>query len=1211
MLQHPSPLPVLDIIKNILSEPYPCPRPIDAPLAERGLGCYAHRMRSLAPEEAEAVRPIWMGAQTGDLILATRDACGAIVGARLWTQGGARLAPRADSGLATTGGVLADYTAQNWLQGAAPPAALWIAEGEPDFVTLSLLAEWVGRSLSIRVGVVGIFSGAWSAEMGARCDEIENVYICTHLDPAGERYAGDIRATIKGDRVRRWVGGAPGEDINDLKKRGLDGSVLLSAVVLSKIMPPPHTADAGRWAWSDASGEWAELESWTAAREREQRWAAAQTIKPAALNNALLERARQYANTKLESVCAELSTLSGNRIRALSLMANVLSMVAGGVFPEGMVEAAFRAAYVNVNSDRETKADRELQIKKALKSGPGGRPREPYTLDDIARTLAAGDAEKHRGAVYHSPAPSPATLAPKAKDGASVAVSGAQEEGTKGLLTFDADRIAHVDSRYLPRDLFVRVGDICPTVTIKSDQGTGKTEALFDLIKRSIDKNLRVLVIVHRQDLARHLAERLGAVCYLDTRGRSFIVGKGEAFIVCVNSLSNFVLNYRGENTAPDLVIIDESEQVGCHLFGKTIGDGLLSVSKKLKKMLKDAKQVVCADADAGPVTEKILNWSGRGSGHLIQNHFHTWCFNVDGSNVVHILKDRTNAGRLQLVKMFCDEVKEIKLGDAPVVAACVSKGQADELAHRLAAENGFDSVKAAAEAGLCIVIHSRNKDEEHVKAFLADMNGSMRKYQAVIYSPTLGTGVSIDADEVSRVFGFGKAVECFTGQDFVQLITRARKHQKPALLWLDGRTFGRLPRDEEAARAQALRLLDVAAGVAEEASVDVAECVRDMFRADVLEKAHNGETGSLFSLGVTVAAETGRKGRNPAASALETLRARGAVVVEIDGDHIDKPSEQAKATHLKQQAQEEEVKAMLAAPQLSDAGLEDAKQQSTAAALAAVRRANVERTLGEDITKAAATAEVTRGALYCGELLALMGALADGGDAAKHLAGVERSILSPAPAAIFDSKRKLLPMAAYLLDILRLAGLDGIALNEGRGVQRVRVGGEALDRVRAYLCANREILSDLHIAPYQKMTPPEGEDDKTKSVQQGLTRKWINDKLGRWGFVNDALVWIRRDIKRILDGRTPEDARADVVACLAEHQEAITSAGLWHIDPLKTVRELLKSPKPLRESKKVNKQRTYILDVSAVAAAWRWARRPLAEITAEATAEAAAKAVA
>ena len=141
-----------------------------------------------------------------------------------------------------------------------------------------------------------------------------------------------------------------------------------------------------------------------------------------------------------------------------------------------------------------------------------------------------------------------------------------REEGTKGLLTFDADRIAHVDSRYLPRDLFAQVGDV-RTVTIKSDQGTGKTEALFDLIKRSIDKKLRVLVIVHRQDLARHLAERLGAVCYLDTRGRPFIVGKGEAFIVGVNSLSNFVLNYRGENTAPDLVIIDESEQVGCHLF--------------------------------------------------------------------------------------------------------------------------------------------------------------------------------------------------------------------------------------------------------------------------------------------------------------------------------------------------------------------------------------------------------------------------------------------------------------------------------------------------------------------------------------------------------------------------------------------------------------------------------------------------------------------
>ena len=536
MLQHPSPLPVLDIIKNILSEPYPCPRPIDAPLAERGLGNYAHRMRSLAPEEAEAVRPIWMGAQTGDLILATRDACGAIVGARLWTQGGARLAPRGDSGLATTGGVLADYTAQNWLQGAAPPAALWIAEGEPDFVTLSLLAEWVGRSLSIRVGVVGIFSGAWSAEMGARCDEIENVYICTHLDPAGERYAGDIRATIKGDRVRRWVGGAPGEDINDLKKSGLDGSVLLSAVVLSKIMPPPHTADAGRWAWSDASGEWAELESWTAAREREQRWAAAQTIKPAALNNALLERARQYANTKLESVCAELSTLDGNRVRALAIMAPVMSLVAGGALDRGLVEGALTRAYVS--GDRKTKADRTQQIKTAFKSGPRGQVREPHTLDDIARTLAAGDTEKHRGAGYHSPAPSPSTVAPKGKDGASEAVSGAQEdECSTEPLTFGADGVAHVDVRYLRRDIFRQFGELWSTLTIKSDQNTGKTEALKMLVQDAIKRGLRVLILTHRQALAQDLAKRLGARCYLDEIGQSYIVGKGEGLVLCVNSL--------------------------------------------------------------------------------------------------------------------------------------------------------------------------------------------------------------------------------------------------------------------------------------------------------------------------------------------------------------------------------------------------------------------------------------------------------------------------------------------------------------------------------------------------------------------------------------------------------------------------------------------------------------------------------------------------
>ena len=116
---------------------------------------------------------------------------------------------------------------------------------------------------------------------------------------------------------------------------------------------------------------------------------------------------------------------------------------------------------------------------------------------------------------------------------------------------------------------------------------------------------------------------------------------------------------------------------------------------------------------------------------------------------------------------------------------------------------------------------------------------------------------------------------------------------------------------------------------------------------------------------------------------------------------------------------------------------------------------------------------------------------------------------------------------------------------------------------------------------------------------------------------MNDALGCMQRDIKQILCGLKLRDVRANaevwgqVAAYLSEHQEAIASTGLWHADPLKTVRELVKAPGALRVSKTVRGQDTYSLDVSAVAAAWRWARRPLAEITAEATAEAVAKAAA
>jgi phage/plasmid-associated DNA primase len=388
----------LETVKGIFSRnlaPKLNAKPLCNPATGRALQAWASEARALTMDEAETLRGVWMGAQVGDLVLPTYDANGAIVGARLWTQEGTRLAPRADSGLATTGAVLANRSGRAWLGGKInAPACILIAEGEPDFVVLCLFAAEMERRYPGYVyAVLGIYSGAWSREFGAKITAESTVAICTDKDKAGEGYAGLIRASIAADvEVTRWAGFGD-NDVEECARAGLD----LIALIFEQAsqMPAPPTQDEGRWGWTDAAG-WAELPAWAAARESEKAWAAARSMPREALGDAMLERARKYCETKLAAVAQELEGLDGDRTRALQLMAPVMSLVAGGALDRATVEGELVAAYVS--GDKETRKDRHTQILTALKSGPGGRPREAITLEDIAAKLKVEDDERAREA---------------------------------------------------------------------------------------------------------------------------------------------------------------------------------------------------------------------------------------------------------------------------------------------------------------------------------------------------------------------------------------------------------------------------------------------------------------------------------------------------------------------------------------------------------------------------------------------------------------------------------------------------------------------------------------------------------------------------------------------------------------------------------------------------------------------------------------------
>lgn len=92
--------------------------------------------------------------------------------------------------------VQANRLAWSMLAGRACPMRLMVVEGEPDFL---VAATTFGRDDA----VIGIGSGSWTADFACRVPTGTRVYVATHADAAGDRYAAAVIESL-GDRCPTW-----------------------------------------------------------------------------------------------------------------------------------------------------------------------------------------------------------------------------------------------------------------------------------------------------------------------------------------------------------------------------------------------------------------------------------------------------------------------------------------------------------------------------------------------------------------------------------------------------------------------------------------------------------------------------------------------------------------------------------------------------------------------------------------------------------------------------------------------------------------------------------------------------------------------------------------------------------------------------------------------------------------------------------------------
>ena len=333
------------------------------------------------------------------------------------------------------------------------------------------------------------------------------------------------------------------------------------------------------------------------------------------------------------------------------------------------------------------------------------------------------------------------------------------------FIIFDPD--VHLKNIQFTYDKFFKLSEIKPGLTfIKSPKGSGKTTALADMLGDVIHNfkvgtlesyleayeensdgespspfysETKVLLIGHRQALIRDLCKRLELNCYLDDESKGYGVSKiRDRYGVCLDSLRKL------KGYIYDIVVIDEVEQVLSHFLSDTIGSNSIDIFEIFKNLIRRAKSVVVLDADLGWVSfNTITSIASKDQIKTpVEIYINDW---KPPSKSLNLFPSNN-----QLI----DHLKESILSGKRVFVTSNSKGKINNLEKSIE-----DLSKETGKSISMIAISSENSRTKDTQKFINNIKTEILKYQVILTSPSLGTGVDITfangKAEVDCVYGF------------------------------------------------------------------------------------------------------------------------------------------------------------------------------------------------------------------------------------------------------------------------------------------------------------------------------------------------------------------------------------------------------------------------------------------------------------------------
>jgi len=297
-----------------------------------------------------------------------------------------------------------------------------------------------------------------------------------------------------------------------------------------------------------------------------------------------------------------------------------------------------------------------------------------------------------------------------------------------------------INQRYL--DIEIDPDDDYPNiVVIKSPKDTGKTQWLAEAAKCY----RRVLSVGHRVSLVRQSAARLGLTPYYED-GKW--VTNAPRVATTIHSLDKIEVKEPYE-----LIIIDEIEQVLKAIVNdRNLKSRKVSAVGALMEHLRNAKLIILADADVGEATLTFIQsaFPNPKIAYVENEYVHRM--------IDHLVLLPSPEDVLQKSLEWYDP------NECKIALACNTRADADraELFYRQALPNAR-------------ILKITSETSENNNETLERINDILQDVDIFIYSPSVGTGVSIDVEGFA-LFGIARnGVGVGDVDDFRQQLGRIR----------------------------------------------------------------------------------------------------------------------------------------------------------------------------------------------------------------------------------------------------------------------------------------------------------------------------------------------------------------------------------------------------------------------------------------------------